>query len=218
VLLPLYFSQIEVHGIEHLPRSGAVILAPTHRSRWDGFVVSYAAGRRSMTGRYLHFMITANEMRGSQGWILRRLGGFAIDPQRPGVSSLRYGIELLQQGSPLVIFPEGGNLPKNRQFSLNRLHPGLARLAIQATLSQSEPSVLVVPIAIDYNHPQMAWRCQVQVRIGAPLSVSQYLTSNPKHSAHSLTVALATALQGLTHYQGPSQGPSQGNTAIPWET
>jgi 1-acyl-sn-glycerol-3-phosphate acyltransferase len=150
-------------------------------------------------------MITANEMRGSQGWILRRLGGFAIDPQRPGVSSLRYGIELLQQGQPLVIFPEGGNLAKNRQVSLNRLHPGLARLAVQASLSQPELPLMVVPMAIDYHYPQMGWRCKVQICIGTPLSVSQYLTSNPKRSAHHLTLDLATALQALTAHHGSSQ-------------
>ncbi|UWU48461.1 hypothetical protein APLC1_3256 [Limnospira platensis C1] len=35
IFMPLYFQQIEVEGQEYIPREGPVILAPTHRSRWD---------------------------------------------------------------------------------------------------------------------------------------------------------------------------------------
>ena len=49
-LLPFYFSRIEVTGQENLPPEGAVILAPTHRARWDAFVVPYATGPY-ITGR-----------------------------------------------------------------------------------------------------------------------------------------------------------------------
>ncbi|WLT37451.1 1-acyl-sn-glycerol-3-phosphate acyltransferase [Synechocystis sp. B12] len=40
-----YFGPIAIHGQEHLPRSGLIILAPTHRSRWDAILLSLAAGR-----------------------------------------------------------------------------------------------------------------------------------------------------------------------------
>ena len=45
LVLPFYFSRIEISGQEHLLKEGAVILAPTHRSRWDPLLVSYGAGR-----------------------------------------------------------------------------------------------------------------------------------------------------------------------------
>jgi 1-acyl-sn-glycerol-3-phosphate acyltransferase len=35
IVLPFYFGKIEITGQEHLPKDGPVILAPTHRSRWD---------------------------------------------------------------------------------------------------------------------------------------------------------------------------------------
>ncbi|HEY9812864.1 MAG TPA: 1-acyl-sn-glycerol-3-phosphate acyltransferase, partial [Candidatus Sericytochromatia bacterium] len=71
-LLPFYFSRIEVTGQENLPTEGAVILAPTHRARWDAFVVPYATGPY-VTGRDLRFMVSANEMEGLQGWFVQRL-------------------------------------------------------------------------------------------------------------------------------------------------
>src|ERR671932_519815 len=53
-LLPLYFRKISVSGQENLPHSGPVILAPTHRARWDSLVLPLAAGR-PVTGRDLRF-------------------------------------------------------------------------------------------------------------------------------------------------------------------
>ncbi|MFO7145130.1 1-acyl-sn-glycerol-3-phosphate acyltransferase, partial [Arthrospira sp. PCC 8006] len=36
-VLPFYFKKITVTGQENLPKDSPLILAPTHRSRWDAF-------------------------------------------------------------------------------------------------------------------------------------------------------------------------------------
>ncbi|WP_353258196.1 1-acyl-sn-glycerol-3-phosphate acyltransferase, partial [Prochlorothrix hollandica] len=71
LVLPFQFPTIEVVGQENLPRSGAVLLTPTHRSRWDGLMIPYATGRW-VTGRDAYFMVSANEIRGLQGWCVGR--------------------------------------------------------------------------------------------------------------------------------------------------
>jgi 1-acyl-sn-glycerol-3-phosphate acyltransferase len=197
VVLPAYFGDIQVLGRENLPKDGAVILAPTHRSRWDAMMVPYAAGY-DITGRHLRFMVTQDEMRGLQGWFIRRLGGFPVDTRRPSVASLRHGIELLHQGEVLVIFPEGGGLLDNRRCLLNRLHPGLGRLAVQAETSQPDCQIQVVPIAIDYGRFHIGLGCPVKIRIGAPIPVSNYLTGNSKQDAKRLTEDLGTRLRSLS--------------------
>jgi 1-acyl-sn-glycerol-3-phosphate acyltransferase len=208
-LLPAYFRRITVAGRENLQRSDsqrqALIFAPTHRSRWDALLVPYAAGHH-VSGRHLHYMVTADEMRGLQGWCIRQMGGFPIDPRTPGIGSLRHGIDLLHQNSTVVIFPEGGKLLENRQAGLNRLHPGLGRLAIQAMVSQPDCPVRVVPIAINYclsGQPVPAdrpvGRCDVDIQIGTPIDVANYLTDRPKHSAKLLTQDLTLALSHLSH-------------------
>jgi 1-acyl-sn-glycerol-3-phosphate acyltransferase len=194
LLLPSRFRSIEVVGRENLPRSGPVILAPTHRTRWDSLMVPYSAGRSS-SGRFLRFMVTANEMRGFQGWVMRNLGCFPVDTNRPGVASLRYGIELLEQGEMVVIFPEGGNLRGNRAAGINRLHPGLARLALQA---ETSTPVQVVPMVMDYSDFDNTRNCDVRVSIGAPIEVTQYRGGNVKRSAKNLTEDLAVAMRGLS--------------------
>ncbi|MGA7934913.1 MAG: lysophospholipid acyltransferase family protein [Kovacikia sp.] len=192
-LMPFYFERIEVVGREHLPLSGPVILAPTHRSRWDALMIPYAAGH-DVTGRHLRFMVTADEMVGFQGWLIRRMGGFPVNTIRPAIASLRHGVDLLQAGEALVIFPEGDIF---RDREVQPLKPGLARLAIQAKASQSQPAIKIVPIYLEYSHSLVPWRCRVKIRIGEPLEAADYYGSFMKQGAQRLTTDLQNCLRQL---------------------
>ncbi|WP_205370293.1 1-acyl-sn-glycerol-3-phosphate acyltransferase [Thermoleptolyngbya sp. PKUAC-SCTB121] len=194
LLLPAYFGKIEIHGQHHLPAEGPVILAPLHRARWDALLVPHATGP-SVTGRLPRFMVTADEVKGLQGWFIRRLGGFPVNPRQPGVASLRFGLELLQQGEMLVIFPEGGIF---RDRLVHSLKPGLARLALQAEHSQPGLGLQVVPIHLHYDEPLPRWGCQVSINIGAPIRVEPYLQEPPKQGAKRLTADLRHALERLS--------------------
>jgi 1-acyl-sn-glycerol-3-phosphate acyltransferase len=203
VVLPFYFGRIEITGQENLPSSGPVILAPTHRSRWDSFMVPIAAGR-DITGRDLRFMVTADEMKGIQGWLIRRFGCFAVDTKNPAIASIRHGIELLQAGEVLVIFPEGGELAENRQCAVNKLQPGLARIALQAESNQPNLGIQIVPINIQYSRCFPHRGSDVKIRIGRPLQVSDYRTQteSTKRKAERLTADLSSALRALQAYPG----------------
>lgn len=192
-VLPQYFGQIEVRGQENLPTSGPVIIAPVHRSRWDALIVPHVTGPQA-TGRYLRFMVSANEVKGLQGWFIRRLGGFPVNPQRPGVKSLRYGIELLKQGEMLVIFPEGAIF---RDRAVHSLKTGLARLAIQAETNQPGLGTQIVPIYLAYSQSMPGWGARVQLNIGKPLDVTQYITGSAKQDAKTLTADLRKHLVHL---------------------
>jgi 1-acyl-sn-glycerol-3-phosphate acyltransferase len=201
IVLPTYFRSIDVIGREHLPQTGSVILAPTHRSRWDPIMVPLAAGYQ-VTDRHLRFMVSADEMCGLQGWFIRRMGGFPVNTRRPQVASLRHSIEILQQGETLVIFPEGGDLKHNRYCALGKLQPGLARLAFQAEAAQAESAqanlnIQIVPMNISYSHPQVPFRSSVRIEIGEPMPVRDYITGNCKQDAKQLTLALAAAMREL---------------------
>jgi 1-acyl-sn-glycerol-3-phosphate acyltransferase len=193
VVLPFYFGRIEITGQEHLPGEGAVILAPTHRSRWDAIIVAYATGR-NVTGRDVRFMVSADECKGFQGWLIRRLGGFPVNTLRPTIASLRHGVEVLQNREMLVIFPEGGIF---RDDQIHSLKPGLARLAMQATASQPALNIQVVPITIQYSDPCPQWRTRVSLRIDRPLQVESYSQGVAKQDACRLTHDLTHALEGL---------------------
>lgn len=192
-LLQSYFRSIVVEGQEHIPKSGALILAPTHRSRWDALIVPYTAGRRVM-GRDLYFMVSHDEMLGLQGWIIGQCGGFPVNTQAPTVSALRTGVELLRQGQALVVFPEGNIF---RTPEIHSLKPGLARLALQA--ARQGTAVSIVPMLLTYSQPYPRWGSEVKVAIGAPLTTANYSLAQPKLSAQQLTADLLATLQRLQH-------------------
>ncbi|MEM7554850.1 MAG: 1-acyl-sn-glycerol-3-phosphate acyltransferase [Cyanobacteria bacterium P01_A01_bin.84] len=197
LLMPLFFGSVQVFGQENIPKSGPVIIAPTHRSRWDALVVPYVAGR-CVTGRDLRFMVTSTECRGLQGWFVQRMGGFPIDPKRPSIKTLRYGVELLKQGEALVIFPEGGIF---RDGEIHSLKPGIARLALGAQSSNPGLDVNVLPISISYSTPYPRWGTDVRVDIGSVISAKKFTNGCPKKNAKYLTASLGKALQKLSNRQ-----------------
>ena len=199
ILLPNFFKTIRIIGEENIPISGPVVFAPTHRSRWDGLLIGLVG--HETTGRYLRFMVTADECSGLQGWIIRRVGGFAIDVRRPAIATLRHGVQLLQDRQTLVIFPEGDIF---RDKKVHPLKPGLARLALQAEHSTPNLGVNVLPIYLDYDKPRPSFGSQVEVRIGSPLTVSDYTSSgSAKQQAIRLTADLRQSLDTLAGVEQP---------------
>ncbi len=89
IFLSLYFGQIIIEGMEHLPAQGPIVLAPKHYSRWDPLLIAL------LSLEPLWFMTNANQFSGVQGWLIQRLGAFPVDLSHPKVSSFRYAIELL---------------------------------------------------------------------------------------------------------------------------
>ena len=83
IVLRFFFSKKKIiNNNFSLPFNSSVILAPTHRSRWDGLLLTMAMGRR-ITKKDCRFMVTKSEMRGIQGWFLKRLGCFSINQLSP---------------------------------------------------------------------------------------------------------------------------------------
>lgn len=211
LVVPAYFGPITITGQDRLPTHGPVILAPSHRARWDSILLPFATGR-AVTGRDLRFMVTADEVKGLQGWFIRRLGGFAVNVRRPTVASLRYGIDLLLEGEMLVIYPEGGI---RRDDRVHPFKPGLARLAVQAEAAKAGLGVQVLPVDIFYGEAYPSWRCPVQITIGEPVPVQTYLSDDDspealKAGAKQLTKDLQTRLETMVATRqsaAPSQPP-----------
>jgi 1-acyl-sn-glycerol-3-phosphate acyltransferase len=183
--LPLWFREIQVEGRGCLPPAGPVLLAPTHKARWDALLLPHAAGRR-VTGRDCRFMVTLDEMRGLQGWLLRRLGCFAVNQARPTLASLRHAVDLLARGEQLVVFPEG-RIRREGPGAL-RLHQGLARLA--ALAASRGVAVPVLPVGIAYSHALPRPCGRAAVVIGEPM----WITTPGRDGALAFTRELAAAM------------------------
>ena len=170
IILRFFFSKKKIinNGF-YIPINSSIILAPTHRSRWDGFVLTMAMGRR-VTKKDCRFMVTNSEMRGIQGWFLKRLGCFSINQLSPSLSALRYAIDLIEKGEQLVVFPEG----KINKFGKKLvLKEGLYRLARLAT--KKTKSIMIIPIGIAYSKVTPKFRSEFCLSFGEPIDMNNYL-------------------------------------------
>ena len=173
VVLRFFFSKKKIiNGGFSIPTNSSVILAPTHRSRWDGLVLTMAMGRR-VTKKDCRFMVTKSEMKGIQGWFLKRLGCFSINQLYPSLSTLRFAIGLIEKGEQLVVFPEG-KINKNRKKLV--LKEGLYRLARLAT--KKTESIFIIPIGIAYSNISPKFRGQFCLSFGQPILMNDYLKFN----------------------------------------
>ena len=64
IALNCFFRRKIVIGCENLPLKGSVVLAPTHRSRWDALMLTMAAGRRITNRERSDYIMSADVARG----------------------------------------------------------------------------------------------------------------------------------------------------------
>ena len=115
-------------------------------------------------------MVTKSEMKGIQGWFLKRLGCFSINQLSPSLSALRYAIDLIEKKEQLVVFPEGRINRYGKKLVLKEGLYRLARLAAKKTTS-----IIVVPIGIAYSKVPPNFRGEFCLSFGKPIAINNYL-------------------------------------------
>ena len=173
VVLRFFFKKKKIlkNGFS-IPINSSIILAPTHRSRWDGLILTMAMGRR-VTKKDCRFMVTKSEMKGIQGWFLKRLGCFSINQLSPSLSALRYTIYLIEKKEQLVVFPEGKINKYGKKLVLKE---GLYRLARLAT-KKTNSIFIIIPIGIAYSKVSPDFRGEFCLSLGQPIVINDYLNS-----------------------------------------
>jgi 1-acyl-sn-glycerol-3-phosphate acyltransferase len=93
---------VRVRGRSKVPRTGAFVVAPTHRSLMDIFFTGYITRRR------IRFM-AKQELYENRflAWLFTALGGFPVERGSADRSALRAAQQALEEGEPVAIFPEG---------------------------------------------------------------------------------------------------------------
>ncbi len=186
VVFRLQGYRFDVQGTEHLPTTGAAVLAANHNSLLDFTLVGRAARPR---GRLVRFMAKRSLFgRGPVGWGMRRMGHIPVD-RTSGAVAYRRARRWLEQGDVVGVFPEA---TISRSWLVKPLRRGAAALAIEA----GAPIVPVVTwgghriLTVD-GHRSLRRRIPVTIRVGEPL------TAAPGETATELTARLQAALAGL---------------------
>jgi 1-acyl-sn-glycerol-3-phosphate acyltransferase len=124
---------LRIFGAEHIPESGAAIIAPNHKSLYDSFFIAMA------TKRHLRFMGKSELFEGPWGRLLVRLGAFPVRRGAADEDALETARVILRQGGLLSLFPEGTRFRDPE--TLTRPRRGAARIAIE-TGSPLVPSAI----------------------------------------------------------------------------
>jgi 1-acyl-sn-glycerol-3-phosphate acyltransferase len=101
-LVATLLGRVTVVGAEHVPASGAFVLAPVHRSNVD-FALTSIVTRRPM--RYMGKDSIWKS--GMLGRFVSMLGAYPVHRGSADRESLRVTTEVIRAGSPVVVFPEG---------------------------------------------------------------------------------------------------------------
>lgn len=186
-----------VHGLEHVPRSGGVILASNHLSFVDSVVIPSVVPRKVVfLAKSDYFTGSGLSGMASRAWF-EGLGMLPVDRDdtKAALASLDIALEVLGRGEAFGIYPEG---TRSRDGRLYRGRTGVAHLALTA-------GVPVVPVGltgtqavqpVGSNRPRVV---PITVAFGDPIDFSGRFDGVPSGRARrDVTDEVMAAIQRLT--------------------
>ncbi|WP_432696831.1 lysophospholipid acyltransferase family protein [Marinobacterium sp. YM272] len=155
--------KVDVQGRENLPKGQAFVVVANHQSEWETLYLQLLVRPQVVVLKRELLKIPFF------GWALALLKPIALDrSERRGALKqlLQQGVARLQEGIPVLIFPQGTRLPVGK---LGRMNKGGSMLACKA-------GVPVVPLV---HNAGVFWPGKsfvkypgtVQVRVGKPVPV-----------------------------------------------
>jgi 1-acyl-sn-glycerol-3-phosphate acyltransferase len=161
VSLPtLLIYRVRAIGVENVPRSGALILAPNHFSQMDHFFIGLYLRRK------VRFM-AKSQMFGPPvlTYIYKHGGVFPVRRGHRDEKAIETALTILSQGEMLLVYAEGG---RSRSGELGEVKPGIGRIAL-------ESGAPVVPVAIQGSEKVRRWKRfrfpKVTVEFGEPIEL-----------------------------------------------
>lgn len=187
IILFILHGNPEVYGIENLPKDRNVILASTHRSNWDPFIIGNV-----IKPRLLSFMAKESLFELPLfGLMMRESGMIPVNREKPGRQSIKSAIEVLNEGQKdFAIFPTGTR-------HSTELKGGTAFIQ---RMSKKD----IIPIAIQ---PPFGWkdillRKKAKIYFGEPIKFDDSINYN-KEKLAEVDQAIADAFADLDNRLNP---------------
>ena len=131
--------RVRARGVEHVPAEGPFIMSPVHRSNLDFLLILV------LTRRRMRYLAKDSLWKGVWGRIFTALGGIPVARGSADREALRTCIQVIENGEPLVLFPEG-----TRQHG-----PVVQDLFDGAAFVQSRTGVPIIPVGIGGSEAAM---------------------------------------------------------------
>ncbi|MBI2178141.1 MAG: 1-acyl-sn-glycerol-3-phosphate acyltransferase [Candidatus Tectomicrobia bacterium] len=185
----LAYGGAEVTGLEHVPRQGPLIVAPTHRSYLDPVILS------AFLPRALYYMAKSELF--EQPILrpaIRFFGAFPVDRDTARGSTFRTALRLLRLGGAVAVFPEGGIVEKMG----DEMKAGVGTLA-------SMSAAPVLPVYVAGSNTLFSWPEALSdspwliLRVAPPISPP---AQRGRNAREEVTRRVMDALAGLERAPG----------------
>ena len=182
-------TRMHVEGRENVPRTGGFVLAPIHRSYIDTPISAVVTNRR------LRYMAKDSMWKKPlYGWLISSVGGFPVSRGTTDIEALKRCFLLLEQGEPIVMFPEG---ERKSGPIVQPLFEGAAYVAARGKVPIIPVGIggseMVMPKGAKFLHPH-----KVRVIVGKPIyPVIPENGRAPRSEVKRLTAELHEELQRL---------------------
>ncbi|MBW3589017.1 MAG: 1-acyl-sn-glycerol-3-phosphate acyltransferase [Actinobacteria bacterium] len=167
ILRGLY--RVKAEGLENFPKEGPVIVAANHLSFMDSLFIPLCVRRR------MYYLAKAEYFESwKTAWFFKALGMIPVkrDIKKKTEAALQSGLEVLQRGEVLGLYPEGTRSPDGRIY---RGRTGVARLALRSQAPVVPVGLIgsgdVMPKAAKF--PRL-WG-NVRVVFGRPIYFDRYI-------------------------------------------
>lgn len=187
----------DVSGIEHVPRTGPVIIAGNHVSFADEIFTPLAARRQVFYLAKSEYFTTPGIKGKAMAAFFGGIGQVPVDRNaaRAAAASVEICVNVLHGGKAFGIYPEGTRSPDGRLY---KFRTGVARIALRTGV----PVVPVGLVGTDRVQPpgSRAWRiAPVAVRFGAPLDFSgRAADERSARRLREVTETIREAVQALS--------------------
>jgi len=152
ICLSLYLN-IRVEGVEHIPRTGPLIVIANHRSAFDPPLVG------ALLPRAVHFMTKAELFNYPVlPWIFRHVQAYPVHRGHPDRRAIRHSLEVINGGDAILMFPEGH---RTETGELQEARAGVVYLA-------QKTGAPLVPVGIS---GQYGFRRRISAKIGQPFHI-----------------------------------------------
>ena len=176
--------RLQVKGIHHVPKSGAVLLAGNHSGILDGPLVFFLTPRPAV-------LLTKSEI--FVGFWPRTLGWLGLVPVhrgKPDRAALQAGLAELRAGGVVGVFPEG----TRGSGTMEQISDGVAYLALRSDAAVVPIAVTGTSEALPHGRFWPRMRTPVTVTFGAPVMLDVQGDPRARRTVHLAAEQLRIAL------------------------
>lgn len=217
-LAGIYYPEIEIFGSENIPSGGPTLFVANHaNSLLDPVLIGIA------TKQPVHFMAKAPLFDAPVlGLVMKAIGMMPVyrgsddrSQLKKNLQALDAAAELLAQGVPLGIFPEGKShdLPK-----VEAMHSGAARIAVKA-FKAGASDLKISTLGINYQRKEQ-FRSSVRICAAEPIELSSLFEScgnDERKALRLLTAEIEARLkQTVIHLDNAQWAPFLDALEILW--